>query len=277
MSQDRATRPEWISDQQLDRHLRTDVAPEDFSALLERARQGDHDAALLLQDVETFREVLNSGPSEREQREWTAIEPMLRRRVERAGFDTVAPTPAPRSMPAAVRSAYAIAAMLCVAFIGLWLTRSELRLGAWSVPLPGGDSVEVEAMPMSPPPMLRGEPSPQALWEQASLEYESGRFGAARVTLAQIQRRTPDQDEAWLYGGIAALRDGDPTAAQQQLLEARRLADGADLPTGAIDWHLALTALELGDVTAAEQRAEAAAASGGRYAEPAARLLNALR
>jgi hypothetical protein len=262
------------------------LRPGELDALLERrlpearrtafARhlaEGCPSCALLEADLEVFRQIGDRGPVARERREFeTSRRPTLARLRQAAATTPMSSPGTARPRPSRIWAVGLAAAALLVAALLLW---------PWLAPtgdppriaLPDGRLLAVEAMPFSPPPVLRGAAATDDLWQRAGKAYEAGRFRRAALHFRDLETRKPTSGDASLYLGISLLMDGESAAARLALARAREKATAQELPRAAILWYEALAALAAGERTAAERSLAAAASEEGRFGRRAASLL----
>ena len=219
-----------------------------------RRALGDHvDAgcgrcALLLADARVFAEAergLTAGEGEAFDRQAEFVRARLRREAR------VAP---PRSF--GIWTVLA-ASLLLVAF-GIWYFRGPGDdRGPLIVSFAGADTIAVEPMPFSAPPLLRGEPAARETWKRAEQAYADRKW-------SRVARMLDGDDsvDALLYRGVALLMMDESRRGLEALDAAWETTGAQELPRGAIAWYRALALIDRGDEEQARAMLEVAAESG---------------
>lgn len=257
--------------------LEGDLRNERRTAFEQHVSEGCGRCALLAADLEVYRAVLERGALDLERREFEAarISTLSRLREEAESMGPAARHGGFGRMTRSWRLGAAAAAAATLVALLVW-TVLQRPSGPPVLRLPRGGQLAVEAMPFSPPPLLRGEETAQDLWNDAREAYESGRYRAAARHLRVIEQRQPDSSDATLYLGISELMAGRFEEARTILARSREKAAARDLPQAAAAWYEALAALAEGDHAQARRSLAAAADEGGLYAERARKLLRDL-
>jgi len=211
-------------------------------------------------DLRTFRDVVTEGPFASEQKRFDAVA-----EGQRSEFrDELARTgPGNRRSKVPVWMLSAAAAIVFVAFLGFQFLGPD---GTPSIVLPDGSTYVFEA-PAAPSRLRDGGD-----FARGRAAYAKADWAAATTAFAAVASGDPRYADARFYAGAASLLEGNTLRATELLEESRALASAAGLPTGEIEYYLALASAERGDVEAAIGLLE-----GIAFDPDAAELLDALR
>jgi tetratricopeptide (TPR) repeat protein len=235
--------------------------------------------ALLAADLDVFRDVDDRGPLESERSEFGANEFIVKAHL-RHGAQSAA---SDRRGGARFRFAWnyalglATAAMIVALVAVPMLWDRSLDLGPPTLDLPGGISYEVQAMPFSERPAMRGQLSLADLWQQAGAAYTAGDFQAAEPLLAAIIERAPEDHDAKVYRGNALIMLGRYDEAVSVLRRARALGEEQGLHGADANYFLGIAAFKAGNAELAREALENARDAGGHHGREAARVLDGLR
>ena len=217
---------------------------------LERHARSCAACSELLDDVETFRGLTNSGVTvASEHRAYLDSDARIRRRL-----GLVRRTPRFRWF-----YTWAVPAIAAMLVLVVWLSPGDELLIA-----------NVERMPLVPPPTVRTVDSTEA-WRQIALAWNDGDMSGAIALLESTVEESEEDASLWFYLGHARLLAGDAAGAVEALSRADSLE--LDAPSEHTRWMLA-AALERVD-----RRDEACAALrsvveiGGSRAAAARRLV----
>lgn len=179
--------------------------------------------AELLDDLERFRTLASRGLTvASERRAFDAADAAARRklglpRAPRPGFRRV--------LRGAVRYGWFPAAAAAAVLLVVWLTPSRPVLIA-----------SVEAVPLEPPPTVRGL-SLGETWDRLERPWNAGDMAEAARILDAAAEKHPDRADLLFYLGVARLRSGEAVSAVEALRKADRLE--AETPSENTRWMLA--------------------------------------
>ncbi len=213
--------------------------------------------AELLDDLERFRTLASRGltvPSER--RAFDAADAAVRRKLRLSR----APQSAPRRiLRAAVRYGW-LPALAAAVLLLVWLR-----------PPPPVLIASVEAVPLEPPPTVRGL-SLGETWDRLERPWNAGAMAEAARILDTAAEEHPDRADLLFYLGVARLRSGEAASAVEALQKADRLE--AEAPSENTRWMLAAALERTGRIEEACDALRSVAEIGGARAGAAREIVD---
>ncbi len=252
----------FLSDAEIDAFLAGNLDAERGRAFGDHRSAGCGPCSLFGADLEMFRQLVESGVTDAERRDFEALADGQREEIRRAVAR--AEVPRGKAFPRWVLSAAAVIAL--AGFLSIQLL--DPKGGGPAVTLPDGNAFHF-SVPAAPPLVRDGGD-----FARGRAAFAAGEYAAAAAAFERVPDTHPMYADAAFYAGVSHLLNHADPPAVERLTLARELAIADGLSGDGAAYYLALAQIETGNHDAA--RKLLTSIRGGRNEVDAARLLELL-